>query len=298
MLICIPHNHIRSGIARFAPYFATSWHWKTLLDPVLTYAGKVLRPPVDYRQDVNQRSVKNRPTAYPKAFEEQVHKIGITCNVRNQNVCCFVNQLIASSIIAFDRYLPHTGPAELPVLVLPRGTLRLRHRPFQLTCSYACRFPARHAAFRSPTYRPPFSRSAAAPLSPEPNSSPALQISHESASKSRRMAAISARRCRGNSSSSGQASVRIALAISSRACNVCGTALKVRGSGGFIFGSLHSSLPAAAPKRAANDAGEPLVEIVLVLRLLGLDDFGGGLAGHEFCSPALGKVAGELKIAE
>ena len=80
------------------------------------------------------------------------------------------------------------------------------------------------------------------------NSSPALRISHESASKSRRIAAISARRCRSNSSSSGPASARIALAISRRACIVCGTALKVRGSGGFIPKSVHWSLPVTAPK--------------------------------------------------
>src|ERR1700682_1116798 len=43
-------------------------------------------------------------------------------------------------------------------------------------------------------------------------------------------------------------------------------------------------------------AGERLVEIVLVLRLLGLDDFGRGLAGHEFCAPALGQVAGEFGV--
>jgi hypothetical protein len=30
-----------------------------------------------------------------------------------------------------------------------------------------------------------------------------------------------------------------------------------------------------------------------VLRLLGLDDFGRGLAGHEFGAAALGQVAGE-----
>jgi hypothetical protein len=46
----------------------------------------------------------------------------------------------------------------------------------------------------------------------------------------------------------------------------------------------------------ADDAGEPLVEIVLVLRLLGLHDFGCGLAGHEFCPPALGEVAGEFGV--
>ena len=46
----------------------------------------------------------------------------------------------------------------------------------------------------------------------------------------------------------------------------------------------------------ADDAGEPLVEIVLVLRLLGLHDFGRGLAGHEFCPPALGQVAGEFGV--
>jgi hypothetical protein len=33
-----------------------------------------------------------------------------------------------------------------------------------------------------------------------------------------------------------------------------------------------------------------------VLRLFGLDDFGRGLAGHEFCPPALGEVAGELGV--
>ena len=33
-----------------------------------------------------------------------------------------------------------------------------------------------------------------------------------------------------------------------------------------------------------------------MLRLLGLDDFGRGLAGHEFCPPALGQVAGELGV--
>jgi hypothetical protein len=46
-------------------------------------------------------------------------------------------------------------------------------------------------------------------------------------------------------------------------------------------------------KRKADDAGEPLVEIVLVLRLFGLDDLIRRLAGPEFCPPALGQVAGE-----
>ena len=49
-------------------------------------------------------------------------------------------------------------------------------------------------------------------------------------------------------------------------------------------------------KREADDAGEPLVEIVLVLRLLGLHDLGGGLAGHELGAAALGQVAGELGV--
>jgi hypothetical protein len=33
-----------------------------------------------------------------------------------------------------------------------------------------------------------------------------------------------------------------------------------------------------------------------VLRLFGLDDFGRGLAGHEFGAAALGEVAGELGV--
>jgi hypothetical protein len=49
-------------------------------------------------------------------------------------------------------------------------------------------------------------------------------------------------------------------------------------------------------KGKADDAGEPLVEIVLVLRLLGLHDLRRGLAGHEFCPPALGQVAGEFGV--
>jgi hypothetical protein len=76
-------------------------------------------------------------------------------------------------------------------------------------------------------------------------------------------------------------------------CIVCGTALKMHGSGGFILESLHSFCRARHRKREADDSGEPLVEIVLVLRLFGLDDLGGGLAGHEFSPPALGEVAGE-----
>jgi hypothetical protein len=49
-------------------------------------------------------------------------------------------------------------------------------------------------------------------------------------------------------------------------------------------------------KRVADDAGEPLVEIVLVLRLLGVDDLGRGLAGHEFGPAALGQVACEFGV--
>src|SRR4029077_11437345 len=49
-------------------------------------------------------------------------------------------------------------------------------------------------------------------------------------------------------------------------------------------------------KREADDAGEPLVEIVLVLRFLGLHHLGGALAGHEFCPPAPGEVAGEFGV--
>jgi hypothetical protein len=33
-----------------------------------------------------------------------------------------------------------------------------------------------------------------------------------------------------------------------------------------------------------------------VLRLLGLHDLRRGLAGHEFCPPALGQVAGEFGV--
>jgi hypothetical protein len=33
-----------------------------------------------------------------------------------------------------------------------------------------------------------------------------------------------------------------------------------------------------------------------VLRFFGLDDFGRGLAGHEFCAAAFGEVAGELGV--
>jgi hypothetical protein len=49
-------------------------------------------------------------------------------------------------------------------------------------------------------------------------------------------------------------------------------------------------------KGKADDAGEPLVEVVLVLRLLGLDDFGSGLAGHELGAAALGEVACEFGV--
>src|ERR1700731_4284924 len=59
-------------------------------------------------------------------------------------------------------------------------------------------------------------------------------MSAASSSKSRRIAAISAWRLRSSSASSGPASVRIALAISSCTCSVRGTALSMRGSGGFM----------------------------------------------------------------
>ena len=49
-------------------------------------------------------------------------------------------------------------------------------------------------------------------------------------------------------------------------------------------------------KGKADDAGEPLVEIVLVLRLLCLNDFGRGLARHELGAPAPGEVACELGV--
>ena len=49
-------------------------------------------------------------------------------------------------------------------------------------------------------------------------------------------------------------------------------------------------------KGEADDAAQQVVEIVLVLRLLGLYDLGRGLAGHEFCVAALGQVAGEFGV--
>ncbi len=49
-------------------------------------------------------------------------------------------------------------------------------------------------------------------------------------------------------------------------------------------------------KGEADDARQPLVEVVLVLRLLGLVHAPRGIAGHELGAAALGKVAGELGV--
>ena len=58
--------------------------------------------------------------------------------------------------------------------------------------------------------------------------------------------------------------------------------------------SFHFS--GSCPKGEADDTSEPLVEVVLVLRLLGLHHLGGALAGHELGAAALGEVAGELGV--
>jgi hypothetical protein len=46
----------------------------------------------------------------------------------------------------------------------------------------------------------------------------------------------------------------------------------------------------------ADDAGEPLVELVLVLRLLGPHHPGGAFAGHQLGAAALGEVACALSL--
>jgi hypothetical protein len=49
-------------------------------------------------------------------------------------------------------------------------------------------------------------------------------------------------------------------------------------------------------KGVADDAGEPFVEVVLVRRLFGLDDLGGGFAGHELGAAALGEIASKFRV--
>jgi hypothetical protein len=49
-------------------------------------------------------------------------------------------------------------------------------------------------------------------------------------------------------------------------------------------------------KGKADDARKPLVEVVLVLRLLGLHHLSRSVARHELGAAALGEIAGELGV--
>ncbi len=64
----------------------------------------------------------------------------------------------------------------------------------------------------------------------------------------------------------------------------------------MIFSETGSRFSGSCLKRVADDAGEPLVEILLVLRLLGLVHPHRAVARHELGAPALRQIAGERPL--
>ncbi len=118
--------------------------------------------------------------------------------------------------------------------------------PGELLAAYSGPEPQRSSALSTVVHCPPLEFPAETRGSS--GSNPALRKSKRTsrmnlATSARSLSAAGSIWCSNRSSSSGAISVRMALAISNRTCGICGTALKMRGSGCFICVALRG-LPA------------------------------------------------------